>query len=129
MDVDPRLTVRGKVTHMTRLAKMSQALAQMEGTSWARLVGERRRDDPRLLGLMCRRIALGRARALGPSDVAHRHARPRELAQLRPHELLRPHVARLLLHPHDLGDLRVAPEQLGDLRGGERIEQLHPYYH
>src|SRR2546422_4544764 len=45
---------------------------------------ERRRDDPRLLGGVRGRVPLGGTRALGPH----------ELAQLRVHELLGPHVAR-----------------------------------
>src|SRR3989449_5396621 len=70
------------------------------------------------------RVALGRARALGAPDVAHHYVRAHELLQLRPHELLRPHVARLFLHPDDLRNARVPLDQLGELRGGEGIEQL-----
>ena len=35
-----------------------------------------------------------------------------------------PHVARLLLHPHDLAQVRVAPDLFEDLRLRERIQQL-----
>src|SRR2546422_11118358 len=65
---------------------------------------QRRRDDPRLLGGVRRGVPLSGTRALGPADVAHRDIGPHELAQLRLHELLGPHVARLLLHPDDLRD-------------------------
>src|SRR2546422_6667512 len=87
---------------------------------------QRRRDDPRLLGGVRRGVPLSGTRALGSADVAHRDIRSHELAQLRFHELLGPHVAWLLLHPDDLRDLGIALDQLGDLAGGERIQQLHP---
>src|SRR2546428_326928 len=80
---------------------------------------QRRRDDPRLLGGVRRGVPLSGTRALGPADVAHRDIGPHELAQLRLHELLGPHVARLLLHPDDLRDPGIAPDQLGDLARGE----------
>src|SRR5437667_6100442 len=69
---------------------------------------QRRRDDPRLLGGVRGRVPLGGTRALGPADVAHRDIGPHELAQLRLHELLGPHVAWLLLHADDLHMLGIA---------------------
>src|SRR5947208_9493243 len=84
------------------------------------------RYDPRLLGLVCRGIALRGARALRSPDVAYGHVGADELTQLRQHELLRPHVAWLLLHPHDLAQLGVPADQRRQLLARERIEQLHP---
>src|SRR3989442_2182700 len=66
---------------------------------------ERRRDDPRLLGGVRGRVPLGGTRALWPAHVAHCDIGPHELAPPRLHELLGPHVARVLLQPNDLRSL------------------------
>src|SRR2546423_15091884 len=83
---------------------------------------ERRRDDPRLLGLVRRGIPFRRARALRAPDVAYGHFGADELAELRQHELLRPHVARLFLHPHDLAQGGVPANQRRQFLAWERIE-------
>src|SRR5213595_2626995 len=87
---------------------------------------ERRRYDPCLLGLVRRGIAFRRARPLRSPDVAYGHLGPDELAELRQHELLGTHVARLLLYPHDLAQVGILADQRRQLLARERIEQLHP---
>ena len=81
-------------------------------------------DDPRLLGDVGGRIALARRRALGPADVAELQPLGQDLHEAREHVRAGAHVARLLLRPDDLLEVRVALDELEDLRLRERIEQL-----
>src|SRR6267154_1216562 len=81
-------------------------------------------DDAFLLGLVRGGIAFGRARALGPRGVQQGHPRRQQITNLGHDELPRAHVARLLLHPDDFLEIRVAPRVLADFGAREWIEQL-----
>src|SRR5213078_1199487 len=97
-----------------------------KGPSSLRDRSERSRYDPRLLDLVRRGVAFRRARPLRPPDIAYRHLGAHQLAELRQHELLWTHVARLFLHPHDLAQVGILADQRRQLFARERIEQLHP---
>src|SRR3954470_2146745 len=85
---------------------------------------ERGADDPGLLHGVRGRVALARRGALGPPDVAELDVGGQDLQQARGHVRAGAHVARLLLHPHDLAQVRVAPYLFHDLRLREGVEQL-----
>src|SRR3954468_3767908 len=87
---------------------------------------ERGPDDPGLLHGVRGRVALARRGALRPADVAELDVGRQDLQQARRHVRAGAHVARLLLHPHDLAQVRVALDLLEDLRLRERIEELDP---
>ena len=72
------------------------------------------------------RIALARARTPRAADEAQRHAVGLRLLEPVPDRTPRAHVLRLLLHPHDLGEIRIASRQLGRGLDGERVELLEP---
>src|SRR3954470_15208620 len=86
------------------------------GIGQLRAVG--RGNDPLLLDLVRGRVSLGRTGSLGPRHVEERDAGRQDFADLGHHELSRAHVARLLLHPHDFFEIRIAPRVFADLRGG-----------
>ena len=67
-----------------------------------------RAHDPVLLAQMRGRIALARARAPGAADVVQRHAVGLRLLEPVPDRPPRAHVLRLLLHPDDLAQVRIA---------------------
>src|SRR5262249_43121547 len=79
------------------------------------LLGERGFEQSRLFGGMHLGIPFGGGRALGPPRVAQRDARRQERLQAQRHVVPRAHVARLLLYPDDLAQLRVAPDEAAQL--------------
>src|SRR3954451_11253339 len=81
-------------------------------------------DDARLLGDVGGRIALARARALGAADVAEAQPLGEDLHEPREHVRAGAHVARLLLDPDDLLEVRVGADDLVDLRLGEGVQEL-----
>src|SRR4051812_22208432 len=85
---------------------------------------ERGPDDPVLLERVGGRVALARARALGPADVAELEVAREDVQQARRHVRAGAHVPRLLLDPQDLAQVRVARDLLQDLGLGEGVEQL-----
>src|SRR3954466_12714807 len=85
---------------------------------------ERRADDAVLLDGVRRRVALAGRGALGPADVAELERAREDLQQPRRHVRARAHVARLLLDPRHLAQVRVARDLLEDLLLRERIQQL-----
>src|SRR3954449_5340776 len=85
---------------------------------------ERGADDAGLLDGVGGRIALARRGALGPADVAELQRAGQDLQQPRRHVGARAHVARLLLHPGDLAQVRIARDLLEDLLLRERVQQL-----
>ncbi len=86
---------------------------------------DRGRHDAVLFVDVRRRVALAGAGPLGTSDVAEVDAVGHDLHQPGEHVSASAHVARLLLHPHDLAQLGIAVDQLQDLAFRERVEQLH----
>src|SRR3989442_15912984 len=89
---------------------------------------QRLRDDPLLLDVVRGRISLARRGPVLPPDVVELHALRYQLplAVAREHEAASAHVLRLLLHPDDLLEVRVALDQLDDLLARERIQDLDP---
>src|SRR6266545_3775103 len=85
---------------------------------------ERGAHDAVLLDRVSRRIALARRGALGPADVPELQATREDVQQARGHVRAGAHVARLLLDPTDLAQVRVALDLLEDLRLREGVEQL-----
>src|SRR3954447_12755445 len=86
---------------------------------------QRGADDPVLLHRVRGRVALARRRALGPADVAELERGGEHLEQARGHVRAGAHVARLLLDPDDLAQVRVARDLLLDLalrEGGEELD-------
>ena len=68
-------------------------------------------DDPVLLAQVRGRVALARARAPRPADVAQRDARGQRLLEAVPDRPPGAHVLRLLLRPDDLLQVRVRPRR------------------
>src|SRR5579875_858783 len=87
---------------------------------------ERGGDDPLLLEGVGDRVSLAGGRPLGPPDVPELELRREDLPQPSGHVGAGTHVARLLLHPHQLAQPRVARDQGQQLALRERVEQLHP---
>src|SRR3954451_12150666 len=85
---------------------------------------ERGAQDAVLLGRVGGGIALARRRALGAADEAEVEVLRHDLHEAGEHVGAGAHVARLLLDPDDLAEVRVAADELRDLRLGERVEEL-----
>src|SRR4051795_76723 len=85
---------------------------------------ERGADDAGLLHGVGGRVPLARRGALGPADIAELERAREDVQQPRRHVGARAHVARLLLHPRDLAQVRVARDLLEDLLLRERVQQL-----
>src|SRR5262245_26343330 len=99
-----RPPVRGRTSALARLLDRVDRHGRVEI--------ERRADDAVLLDGVGRRIALAGRCALGPADIAELEWARQDLQQPRRHVGARPHVARLLLHPGDLAQVRVARDLL-----------------
>src|SRR5688572_12990594 len=75
-------------------------------------LGQRLPDDARLLHEVGGGIALRRPRALGSADVAERDLVRHQVPDAGQDELPGSHVPRLLLHPGEGSDLRIAVQHL-----------------
>ena len=73
-----------------------------------------------------RRSSPRRRRAQLAADVVVGEPLGQDLRHPPAHERAGAHVARLLLHPDHLLEVRIAVHQLRQLDLGERVEQLHP---
>src|SRR5690349_8779267 len=84
------------------------------------LARQGRQHDSLLLGAVCGGVALGGAGALGAADVAELEARVLErVGDAALHGVPGAHVARLLLDPDELLEVRVALDELAELGLGE----------
>src|SRR5690606_22657774 len=86
---------------------------------------ERLEDQPILLGHVIATLALGGAGPLRTRRVRKRNLARDDRAEARPDVGERAHVARLLLRPHHLLQVRIRSDKLFERLGRERIEQLH----
>src|SRR5205085_3690267 len=85
---------------------------------------DRGRHDAVLFGDVRRRVALARARALGPTDVSEVDVLGHDLHEPWEHVGTRAGVARLLPDPQDLPQVGVARHQLEELAFRERVPEL-----
>src|SRR5438270_9501932 len=99
-------------------------LSSAAGASKYELQPERRANDAVLLAQVRGGIPLARARAPRPSRVHELHGVRLRLLETVADGAERSHVLRLLLHPDELAQARVAAQQIRRLLHRERIQLL-----